>query len=148
MADSDGDDQGGAMQAVPYYSGVYESTGFAPINLAGNDNISPTIDPTTPSPVSPTTPVVFTVADNVNLKGVVVLAAYPGSNTRELVWDSDHGFNGFYLGAANGVVVNRDVNGNVQSYVFTILRDGGWPANLTITAFAYDGSGNDLHPPV
>lgn len=102
----------------------------------------PTVTPTTPtaSPLTPNASVSFTVADISELKGVCVVASYDGSNTRELVWDSTHGFNGYYLGAINTQIATSS-SGKVVSRAFRILRDGGWPANITITVFAYDDRG-------
>lgn len=110
-----------------------------------NPPILTAITPMSGSKLAPTVPVQFTLSKGTGFASVVVEASYDGSNTRELIWDSAHGFNGFYLGAANKCVITAP--GGVQTaYAFTILRDGGWPANITITVFATDTFGNSLHP--
>lgn len=108
------------------------------------DGTSPVVTPSSPSALTgQTSPVAFTVSDETELRGVCVVAAYVGSNTRELVWDSTHGFNGFYLGTANRQTATVDPNsGKVLARAFSVLRDGGWPTNITLTVFAFDDGGN------
>lgn len=126
----------------------------AQINRASNrlgelfDKNGPTLTAITPmsgSKLAPTVPVQFIVAKPSGLASMVIEASYDGSNTRELIWDSAHGFTGFYLGVANTCVIVSS-GGVGQSYTFNILRDGGWPANVTITVFATDTFGNSIHP--
>ncbi len=127
--------------------GFAETTGS---NRMGDviDHAPPVLNAITPMQgllVAPKAPVQFTVSKATGFASVIVEASYRGSNTRELIWDSAHGFNGYYLGAANMCVITSQA-GQPIAYAFTILRDGGWPADLDITIFATDTFGNSLHP--
>lgn len=99
----------------------------------------------TPNPaegtlIAPTTPVTLTVTtsgDHV-FRTLVVIASFPSSNTRELIWEKHSGvFNGFYLNANYNFVTG---GGNTRT--FSVLRDGGWPADVTIEVLAVDDAGN------
>jgi hypothetical protein len=120
----------GGSGAVTHYSGRVTQADFF--------GFAPVLTPVTPtaSLLTPTTTVSFTIADSNGIRGAAIVASYDGSNTRELVWDSVNGFNGYYLGPLNQAVPTPG-GGPYTQWDFVVLRDGGWPANMTFEVIAY-----------
>lgn len=98
-------------------------------------------DPAVGQAIDPKDTITFTVDDGAtHLLGVLfVFASFAGQNTRELVWDYINGFNGGYQGAANQAVVTGSP---ATKYVFTVLRDGGWPYDTTLSVYSMDSAGD------
>lgn len=109
--------------------------------------ITVTPNPAQGTKIAPTTPVSITVDAGVGriLKTLVLLATFPSSNTRELIWDSGSAaFNGFYLNTNYNTSTNVAGAGGDRSRTFNVLRDGGWPADVTLKALATDDLGSTV----
>lgn len=92
------------------------------------------VSPTEGALITPGTPLVLDITDNLGLVGTVVLiAVFAGQATQEVIYDGAT-FTTDYGSSLRGAITN--------GYRFTITRAGGWPASPTIKYVVNDTSGN------
>jgi len=105
-----------------------------PAAAASPDVTVPVVMPVSPSPganITPTTPVVFDVTDEVGLAHVEVRVAL--NSVYESVYDGS-GFLGWYTASSM-----ETISGGKR---FTVTRTGGWPSSPTFSVTPVDTSGN------
>ena len=119
----------------PYYDGTISSG-----STGGQDGTPPTVSnfsPSVGSNVSMFETITFDVLDNQSLfRRIILVADYSTVVPDEVIHDG----NSFGPNYSNGSNVRSAIAGG---YRYTILRDDGWPGNITITPFAIDTSGNE-----
>lgn len=95
------------------------------------------ISPAVGSSIARTIPIVFNVTDpGGDFRRIIIVATFASSSLKEVVHDGNT-FGPKYVGSINTRTVITD------GFQYTILRDGGWPANLVLTPFAIDTAGNE-----
>jgi hypothetical protein len=109
-----------------------------PAPPAAPDATAPVVAFISPSPgtaITPTTPIVFTVTDNLDeLLNVSVDVTFP-DGVSEMIFDGDT-FSPLYAGVSTRIVI-------ANGFQFTIRRKrGGWPATPTFNVEAIDADGN------
>lgn len=88
--------------------------------------------PTPGDPIYLDTPIEFDVTDNVGLTSVIIEAEFSGISGVEGVFNGTD-FAAPYLAGS----VRSTITGGFHFY---LLRTGGWPGSLTLTAHAFDGA--------
>lgn len=88
--------------------------------------------PTPGTPIYLDTPIEFDVTDNISVTSVIIEAEFAGIIGREGVYDGTT-FAPQYLAGS----VRTAIPGGFHFY---LLRAGGWPGSLTLTAHAFDGA--------
>lgn len=89
-------------------------------------------------PIHKSDPLVVQIDDGILIKNLVVLVKYPSGD-----WEGAYDGNGFspkYLLAASGA--STLTKPSSTTWVLTLRRSGGWPADPTVAVRAVDGAGN------
>lgn len=119
---------GSGNSQITIYSGTY-------------DSVRPNVSIISPSPGSNITrlqQITVDVTDNSGSFGRIILhGGYSGLAGVEPIHDGEVWNVRHYSGSLN----TRQVIAN--GYRYTILRDGGWPGDISLTPYVIDGSGNE-----
>lgn len=81
------------------------------------------------------TALAFTVTDDVALRRVMVVARLAQLGLEEVVHQGDR-FAVLYAGASTRMPI-------AGGYSYSVLRNGGWPADVTIDVYSIDTAGNE-----
>jgi hypothetical protein len=92
------------------------------------------VSPAEGAAIARTAAVAFTVTDDIGLRRIVLVAKF--SQGWEAVYDGGE-FSPEYTRSSVQTLLSG------RSYRFTLRRDAGWPEPPTITALAFDTSGNE-----
>lgn len=102
---------------------------------------SPTASSPTPSPLDPHSTIELTVAENVDLSALVLLARFRSLGLEDWIWNGDR-FGAAYASST----YSRQLLGGLVVYRFFLRRTPSWPAAPAIDVVAIDTSGNEGNP--
>lgn len=102
----------------------------------GDDPTPPVVTAETPqgTVLTPATPVVFTVTDEIELRRVIVHVRHAGRLAVEVVHDGDD-FAPLYAGSSRTAITG--------GWRYSVTRLGGWLSAPTFRVFAADAAGNE-----
>lgn len=112
-----------------------KATGSYSWVITGADSPTVTvISPTVGSTITPTTPVVADVVDNIALRRVMLFASFEDYKVKEVIFDGSTFSSNYTLSSRIPIT---------GGYQYTLLRDDGWPSEFTLTVNAIDTTGNE-----
>jgi hypothetical protein len=125
---------------MPGYGDGYGAGGYSS-GGGGGDGVAPSVfefSPAPGTPITPSTPISFKVADETALRSVMVWALFPDGRT-EVIYDGD-AFTAEYEFYST---CTASTFGSLVGFAFTIRRYHGWPAMPEIRTRATDRGGNE-----
>lgn len=124
------------LKTVAQYS--FLPGGVANIGFAGTVLVpgTPTVTLVTPptGPTTAATPVVVDVTDSAPLRRVIIAARFATLGAEEVVHQGNR-FAVAYSSSTRTAITN--------GWRYTLLRNGGWPADVTVDFYAIDTTGTE-----